>query len=560
MPQSTLSFARTVLGMDPAPTAEVIRELLFRSSKAELVHWEGDSLMLEVTPDRLDLLSEGGLGEHLEGLRGTTVGLPEWRRRPESDPAFAIEVAASVTPLRPYLGAIRLHAPEATPLDGGLLEEVVRFQELLHATLGLDRRTASLGIYPADRLRPPLVYALEPIGDRRFLPLDGSGPVPLVEFLREHPLAQRYGVLGRTESECLIFRDATGEILSVPPILNSGTFGRAQPGDRHILLESTGRRAARVDELLGLLALPFLARGWEAEPVEVRYSDRTEDGTDRVRPREIRLDPVQVRTMSGLDISIDEMVAALGRARLGVEATPSGLRVQVPPWRPDLQESVDLVEDLLLTRGLRPVEGRLPPSFTRGRRLSAATLRGAISSQLLGLGFVPLLSPVLVAERTVVLLGRDPLSVANPVSLEYARPRDSLLFSLVAGLEANVRYGYPQRMSEVGPIVRADPGAESGARTDYHAAFLVASEGAGFAEGAAIVEYLLRRASVGGVREPARLPGTISGRAARVHLAGELVAELGEIHPAVLDRLGVPVPAVWGELDLTALEPLLRGE
>ncbi|MHB8352158.1 MAG: hypothetical protein ACYDFT_05665 [Thermoplasmata archaeon] len=560
MPQSTLSYARTVRGMDPAPSPEAIREILFRSSKAELVHWEGDALELEVTPDRLDLLSEGGLGQHLEGLLGRSVGLPAWRRRDDPDPTLSVEVAASVAQLRPYLGAIGLHAPEGHPLDRGLLEEAVRFQELLHATLGLDRSTASLGIYPAGHLRSPLVYAMEPIGDRLFEPLDGNGPVPLAEFLHQHPLAQRYGIHGRTESECLILRDADGQILSVPPILNSGARGRAQPGDRQILLESTGRRAARVDELLGLLALPFLASGWEAEPVRVQYPDRTEDGRERVRPREIPLDPGLVRHISGLEIPPEEMIAELRRARLGADLESSGFRVEVPPWRPDLQAPVDLVEDLLLARGLRPEEGRLPPSRTRGRRLRSGVLRRAISSQLLGLGFVPLLSPVLVPERTILLLGRDPVSVANPVSLEYARVRDCLLVPLVTALGANVRYGYPQRMSEVGPVVHADPEAESGARTDHHAAFLLASEGVGFADAAAFVEYLLRRATVSGVREPARLPGTIAGRAARVRLAGEVVAELGEIHPSVLDQLGVPVPAVWGELDLTALEPLLRGE
>ncbi len=561
MPQSTLSFARTFEGWDPPPSPGELREILFRSSKAEVVECVGDSLLVEVTPDRLDLLSEGGLRHHLEGLRDRTVGLPAWRWRPKADPSFAIEVAASVAPLRPYLGAVRLRAPEGDGLDPGLLAEAVRFQELLHATLGLDRGSASLGIYPAEGLRSPLRYEVAPLDDElRFVPLDGNRAVPVAEFLGGHPLAERYGPLGRSDAGCLVLRDADGEILSLPPILNSGDRGRARPGDRDLLLESTGRRSSRVEELLGLLELPFLARGWEAEPVRVRYPDRTEEGPERVGPRSLGLDPALVVRLSGLEIPATEMIHELERSRLGARIEGSGLRVEVPPWRPDLQSPVDLAEDLLLARGLRPEEARVPPSMTRGRRLPSVRFHRAVRTQLLGLGFVPLLSPVLVPERNVLLLGRDPIAVANPVSLEYARPRDSLLLSLLAALGDNVRYGYPQRTSELGPVVTPDPESETGTRTEHRAAFLVAAEGTGFADGAAVVEYLLRRASVTGVREPASLPGTLPGRAARVRLAGAVVAEIGEIHPEVLARLGVPVPAVWGELHLSALEPLLRGE
>ena len=55
------------------------------------------------------------------------------------------------------------------------------------------------------------------------------------------------------------------------------------------------------------------------------------------------------------------------------------------------------------------------------------------------------------------------------------------------------------------------------------------------------------------------LPGAIPGRAARLRLAGEVVAELGEVDPEILTSLGVPVPVAWAEVDLSALWPLLAG-
>src|SRR5262249_12249080 len=106
-------------------------------------------------------------------------------------------------------------------------------------------------------------------------------------------------------------------------------------------------------------------------------------------------------------------------------------------------------------------------------------------------------------------------------------------------------------------VVVADPAAETGASTRYHAGVVFAGERAGFADGAALVEYVLGALGTIGVREPVRLPGTIPGRAARVRLAGAVVAEIGAMDPAVPAARSVPVRAVWAEVALAALWPLL---
>jgi phenylalanyl-tRNA synthetase beta chain len=559
VPQSTLSFARTLEGLEPRPTAEELTGLLFRYSKAEAKRIEGDELVVEVTPDRLDLLSEGGLRWHVEGLLDRARGLPPRGEPPTEGRAPTIEVDASVDPLRPHLAAVLLLAPPHHPLDAGTHAELVRYQELLHATLGLDRASASLGFYAAERFRPPLRYHLRPIRGLSFIPLGTPKEVPAERFFSEHPMAARYERLGRAGDDCLVLEDAEGVVLSLPPILNAAPAGEVRVGDRSILLESTGRRAARVEDALSLLEVPLLARGWRPVPVAVEHPGRVDPGTRYIVPRPAVLARSTLRATGGVELSDEDVVRELGRARLSARAGEAGWVVEVPPWRPDLHGEVDLAEEVLLTRGLSADERRLPPSRTRGRRLPEAPLRRGMRDRLLGLGFVPLFNPVLVPERLVERIGRPAIALANPVSRELSRIRESILLSLAGSLERNVRFGYPQRLSEVGPVVRPDPGAESGSRTDHHAGFVVAAEGAGFAEAAAIVDYLLRRVQVAGVREPAELPGTIPGRAARLRLAGEVVAEVGELHPALLTELGVPVPVAWGEVDLSALGPLLAG-
>lgn len=556
MPQSVLSFDRIVSLLPVHVADRALDDLLF-ASKAEIQSREGDALTLSVTPDRLDLLSEGGLALYLAGVLEVAHGLPSTSPKSATHPPPRLEADPSVDRLRPWIAAALVRSPTDAGIDLGTLAEAIRFQELLHASMGRDRRAASLGIYPWERVNPPVRYAEEPLSEVRFVPLDGEEEVTGEQFFAGHPLAARYGSYGRFEDRCLVLRDRDGVILSLPPILNSRAAGEARAGDRVLLLESTGTRERTVRETLGLLLVVFAAQGWTIEPVEVHRPDRPVDsGRSLVDPRTIDVSSSLVREVSGEALPAAEIERRLGQARLSPHPHEGGFRVGVPPWRPDLQTPIDVVEDVVLAAALPAERGIVPPSRTAGRRLPEVQFRRRIASYLLGLGFVAPHTPLLVSEATVArLAGGDPIRLANPVSTEFAYLRDRLLFSHLDLLGHNTRHSYPQRFAEVGPVILRDPDEETGARTAYHASVVVASDSSGFADGAALVDYLLRRLDVGAVREPAEIPATIPGRAARYRVAGEPVAETGEIHPRILSELGVPVPTVWAELDLSALWP-----
>lgn len=558
MPRSVLDTDRLceIAGRPLSPKA--LDDLLF-GSKAEVEEHQGSVLSVSVTPDRLDLLSEGGLGLYLQGILDTARGVPAYRLPRSASPSDGFEVDRSVEPLRPAIAGALLRAPEGRGLDAGLLAEAVRFQEILHATIGRDRRAASLGIYPADRFEFPVRYALEPMSSVRFVPLDGSEEAEAVDFFRDHPMAHAYGAFGRQGDSCLTLRDARGTILSLPPILNGRTAGEARAGDRELLIESTGTRERSVVESVGLLLAVFVAQGWTVAEVPVNRSDGVRsDGAAVIGVHAVELPSGLLRTLGGEGLSASVVERRLAQSRLTGHPHAGGWRVEAPPWRPDVTTAVDAAEDVLLVEGLRPEDGILPPSFTRGRLRRETVFRRRTSAALLGLGLAAPNTPLLVSELTVGRVGGDlPLHVRNPVSSEFAYVRNRLLLSHLDVLAHNTRHGYPQRFGEVGPVVVPAPGSETGAETRYHAGVMVASEAAGFAEAAALVDYLLRTVDVAGVREPAEIPGTIPGRAARTRVAGEAVAEAGEVAPSLLEELGVPVPVAWAEVDLTALWPLV---
>jgi phenylalanyl-tRNA synthetase beta chain len=560
MPHSTLSLAR-IQALLASPLADDALDAALFASKAELEGRQGDALDVSVTPDRLDLLSEGGLALYLEGVTGQATGAPKLRRARKREEGLRIVRDRSVLPLRPHIAGVVVRAPPKAPLDDGLLAEAVRFQELLHATIGRDRRAMSLGIYPAKKLLGPIRYALEPTEAVSFVPLHATTPVSAPTFLGSDPMAARYGALGRSDRACLTLRDARGEVLSLPPVLNSATAGEARAGDRVLLLEATGTRERAVRDGLGLLLVVFASRGWSVEAVPVLEEEKVvDDGSALLAPNPVELTASTLRSIAGVTWEAREVNERLARARLAAKRIAGGWAVRPPPWRPDLLTGTDVAEDVVLARELKAEDGVVPPASTRGRRRPESRFRRRIGLLLVGSGFQQPHTPILVSEAVVAKLGGPaPLKLSNPVSAELAFVRDRLLLSHLGVLERNRRHGYPQRFAEVGPVVVRDPAAEAGASTRYHASLVLAGESSGFADVAAMVDYLLRTLDVGSVREPAELAGTIAGRAARVRVAGETVAEFGELDPSLLEGLGVPVPVAWAELDLSALWPLAGG-
>jgi phenylalanyl-tRNA synthetase beta chain len=558
MPRAAIPRARLIQALGVDVSDDRLRELLW-ATKAELDGVDGGSLAIECTADRLDLLTEGGLalalGPKVGSARGGLAVAPgSW-----SGSAPELIVDPSVDPIRPHIAGVVLQAPAGHPLDAGLLDEAIRFQELLHATYGGNRRRASLGIYPTARFRFPVRYSLRPADEVRFVPLDGTAEVPARAFLSTHPMAAAYGALGTSDGRVLALEDADGVVLSLPPILNSRSAGEARPGDTSLLLESTGTTAARVRESVGLLSLVFVAQGWCAVPVAVRAPHGTDDGRAVLAPRRVGLSLRTLDALAGRTYTLPETEQLLSECRLTGHPVSGGFSVDVPAWRPDILTEVDVAEDVVLARGVRAEEGVVPPSPVRGRRLPEAVFRRHIAELLVGLGYTEVYTPLLVSTEVDALIAPSyAIALANPVSDLFSHLRNRLLPSLLTSLARNVRHAYPQRFFEGGPVVVRDPSVETGGRTVYRAGAVIAGERASFADGAALLDALTTAVAALGVREPVELPGTIPGRAARLRLAGESIGEVGELHPSVLTALRIPVSAVWAELDLSALWPLAR--
>jgi phenylalanyl-tRNA synthetase beta chain len=267
--------------------------------------------------------------------------------------------------------------------------------------------------------------------------------------------------------------------------------------------------------------------------------------------------------------------------------------VAPPPWRPDLTQSADLVEEVLRLEGYDTIPAELPPA-PPGRGLTAAQRRQRmISWALAGAGYVEVLpSPFVSADiwDAFGLLEDDSLrhttTLLNPLESDRDQLATTLLPSLLEALVRNVTCGQRNvALYGIAPIVA--PRAGSGAMPDVGVfrrpseAEVTALIGALPAQplhvGAVLAGQWERPGWWGSGRavswadavQAARLVGHTAGvefevcaaenppwhpgRCAQLRVGGHPVGHAGELHPAVVDALDLPPRTCAMELDLDAL-------
>ncbi len=174
------------------------------------------------------------------------------------------------------------------------------------------------------------------------------------------------------------------------------------------------------------------------------------------QPHRIFLRHQRVTQVLGAELPVSEVERCLSAIGAVVSPKPEEKRyaVQVPGWRPDVREEIDLVEEIARVHGYLNFPDELQP-FRAGNQVDAPIV--AIASELRqhlvaeGLYEVMLL-PVGPAE------GREGVRILNPISADHGFLRGSLLPGLTRQVESNwANHVRDVRLFEIGTIF--SPGA-----------------------------------------------------------------------------------------------------
>jgi len=472
-----------------------------------------------------------------------------------------LNVAHGLEEIRPYVAACAATGYHVTQ-EG--LAQLIQTQEKLAEMFGRKRRTVSIGLYRLAAIEFPVTYDVVRPDEVTFTPLGMDTVMTLGEMLLVHPKGLEFGGILAGHDRLPYLRDAKRQALSFPPIINSREVGEVRPGDDALFVEVTGTDLSMVILTLNIFAANLADRGAVIEPIEVRYPYKTALGKAVMTPHDLRksqkLSVSTIEQALGQALGAHEVAKAL--TAYGYQVTTKGkeVRVTLPLYRQDLMHAMDVVEDVAISRGYSDFLPVMPSQFTVGGLSRIEEISDHIRALMVGMGFQEIISNILASPKdlrdAMQLEGTEwgkLVEVDNVMSQSFSALRQWMLPSLLRVEAASNRAFYPHRMFEAGEVVRHDLSQAEGSRTVMVLGGMIAHADAHFSEAHSCLDTLFYYVNQAYSLEPIQHPSFLAGRVGSVVSDGKHIGVIGELHPEVLERWQIGIPAVAFEIDLTEL-------
>lgn len=531
-------------------------------------------LDIAITPNRGDCLSILGLAREVAALFGVRLHQPHRRAvKAAARGAAGLKVEITAPELCPRYAALPMSDVKIGPspvlirrrleLCGmRALNNIVDVTNYVMLELG-----QPLHAFDMDRIAGGKIIVRRAAGDGEFETLDNVrrtlDAADLMIADGEKPLALA-GVMGGLNSEVgaattrIVLESAYFEPMTIARTarrlgLRSEASYRFERG-----IDRAGQTAAltRAAELIHRHA-----GGREAGPII--------DVEERPAPyREIDLDLRAITAILGVEVPPAEVRRRL--KAIGATVKPAGrnrLKVVAPAFRPDLNETADLAEEVARLAGLAEIPAIVPMRTAVANPPNPArALSRRMREVMLGCGLVEAKTIAFIAPAENARYGglenHDPVRVANPLSAELSEMRRSLLPGLLAALRFNLnREAAAFHAFEIGRVFGergAVPGEADRIAAVSYGDYALGTVGqsaikAGFGTIKGIVEACFQALGMPPEIEfePAgdAAPFLHPGRSAVVKLDRKIIGILGELHPAEALRLELNDPCVLFELD-----------
>lgn len=548
-----------------------------------LADYLGDVIFnMDITPNRPDCLSMVGIAREIAALTGQDIHLPEANYIDDGSPIDQ-QVAVEIT------------APDLCPRYCASLITGVKIAE---SPQWMQERLISYGMRPINNI----------VDITNFVMLEYGQPLHAFDYqkIRGHKIIVRRA----RDGEAIISLDGTERVLTDDMLVIAdeehsvavaGVMGGANSEVSQqttaILLESASFRPSSIHYTGRTLGMPSEAcmrfeRGISPEitmPALKRATQLIVDlggGTvargvidvypGKAEPQPIRLSTDDVKRVLGVEFSVEQIISAL--TAMGFDcrwAEPdSAVRVTVPEWRSDINLVVDLIEEIArvigydsvpLTMLSQPIPEQDPDHVIQ--------LKREIINHLTGYGFQEIISYSLTSWEALQLLPNTaetrPLRLVNPMTTEQEYLRPNLRVSLLGALSVNrsqIESGI--RLYELGKVYLPRSGdlpderevlcgllGGPGIERSWHGD----GESPDFYEAKGIVEGLLGQLGVTACYQKLSDDDFHQNQQAAIVVDGVSIGIVGQLHPRVLEGLGIAEPVYLFEIDLQSLLPFTSG-
>lgn len=529
---------------------------------------ETGELGVEITPDRLDLISVHGLARALKSFLGLAKESPKYFVTSNEADNYVVNITSKVKEVRPHTVCAVIKGLKITDEN---LKEIIDVQEKLHATLGRGRTRGAIGIYPLEKITWPITYTADKPNNFKFIPLNETIEMTGAQILEEHEMGKEYAHLLEGKEMYPYFIDANKEILSMPPIINSEKTGRVTLKDTSLFIECSGFNTSILNQLLNNLVTMFAEMGGTIHSVKLNFEgkDKTSLISPKLQPLERKLTIENVKKRIGIDLSREEIQKHL----LKMMYTPVCLDHEVwtlaaPAFRADLWHEVDIIDDIARSYGYNNIKLSTPQVVFNGGSLPLSVLTEELSEVMVGLGFLENYTFSLTGKseqlENMNLISED--EKGNKIELvdvvhvvngleSQGMLRVSLLPQQLTSLFYNQKRPLPQKIFEGAFVVLPDEKTDVKARNEMHFCGLITDKTVTFTQIKQVLDSLLLSRGVSVQIKTATHPSFLEGRTGEVFLGDQSIGFIGELHPQVLENFNLKTPVAAFEINI---EPLVK--
>ena len=536
---------------------------------ALLVDYLGDTVLdLELTPNRLDCLSVLGVAHEVAALTGKTVKEPETNYKEAGAPITEqIYISVESPELCRRYTASLLQGVKIGPSPQWLQDRLTRaglrpINNVVDVTnFVMLEYNQPLHSFDYDLIKDATVIVRRARPGEMLTTLDGVERKLTAENLviaDANDAIGIGGVIGGANSEI--------SVNTVNVLLESATFDGANNRETAQTLELRTEATLRFEKGLRPELAPIALRratgliqevagGTVAPGIVDVLSDEGADAPV------VPLTGEKIRRMLGMEVDqkrVQETLDALGFT--WEFAGESELKVTVPYWRNDVNIEEDLIEEVVRTIGYDSVPTTMLSSpIPFQQPVPVMGLRDRIKDLLASEGIQEVINyPLVTLQQLEQVEQLDPanlpMRVTNPMSADREYLRTTLRASLLATLAGNQGHGAgPFRLFEAGRVFwpregdlpderETVAGVLAGLR--HEPSWLEDDSLLDFYDAKGVVELVLNRLGVSATYEPSDDPSFHPGRCAVIKVADAVIGVVGEVHPVVMDRLGLESPQV----------------
>ena len=524
---------------------------------------EDDTILeLDLTPNRGDCLGIINVAREVSALTGNPLDIPQ--AKPESNlcKRYSARIMKNVrVASSPVWMQQRLLKAGIRPINN--VVDVTNYVML--------ETNQPMHAFDYDLLEGKQIVVREARAGEELVTLDGSsrelvpGMLVIADAVKPVALA---GVMGGESSE---IGEGTTTILLESAIFD-GTGIRRTARKVGLRTESSMRFEKGVDIGGVLFALDRAAR-----LLEILGAGEVVQGECDVYPEPqprttIRLRPDRVNYVLGTSITPAAMEGFLKKLNFPVEVRESDMLVDIPSYRPDLTIEEDLIEEVARLYGYENISSELEPAVpNHGYKTDYQRFQEGLQS-LAANRMYQVITYSFINPRWLDILGvpqsnplRNPVKVANPFSEEQGIMRTTLLPGLLEVANRNLaRRNEDLTLFEMGSVFWPQGSEPQPQEVLMIAGLVTGKVPGGWQITGSEMDYFYLKGTVEELLGKLHLPDIQflpawpdhsyhPGRTAAIVSGGKRIGTIGEIHPRVLEKVGIDKRACAFEIDVLML-------